>query len=238
MCPTGATYKDANGIVRLDRDVCINCGYCVTACPYAARHFDSGAGAVQKCDLCAHRLADGRPTACVEVCPTGARLVGDLDKQDSPVARSAASAQASVFKPELGQQPKLFYLAKSGEMTALAMNALPERGAVPLMVDVWRRVARPVGVLGMPLSAAAVLLALPVAWRNARMHGKTAPSSAPAAAQPAQAKPGTVSPAPKQASPNLAPSAAQTPSRRKSPAKAPAAATKPAAKKEGADVRH
>src|SRR5512136_1156743 len=33
LCPTGATYKDANGVVRLDRDVCINCGYCVTACP-------------------------------------------------------------------------------------------------------------------------------------------------------------------------------------------------------------
>lgn len=181
LCPTGATYKDANGIVRLDRDVCINCGYCATACPYAARHYDSQAGSVQKCDLCAHRLADGRPTACVEVCPTEARQVGDLDAKDSEFAKRASSSDAGVFKPELGQQPKLFYLAKSQEARSLAMNALPERGIVPQLVNLWHNAVRPVSLLGLPVSAAAVLLALPVAWRNARLQER---HSAPAPLKP------------------------------------------------------
>ncbi len=37
VCPTGATIQRADGIVYIDQDKCIGCGYCVVACPYDAR---------------------------------------------------------------------------------------------------------------------------------------------------------------------------------------------------------
>ena len=39
VCPTGASFKRADGIVLVDRHSCIGCRYCVMACPYQARSF-------------------------------------------------------------------------------------------------------------------------------------------------------------------------------------------------------
>jgi len=37
VCPTGATYRRADGIVAVDYAQCVGCGYCMLACPYEAR---------------------------------------------------------------------------------------------------------------------------------------------------------------------------------------------------------
>ncbi len=42
VCPVSATFKDKEGIVRINYKDCIGCRYCVTACPYGARTFDFG----------------------------------------------------------------------------------------------------------------------------------------------------------------------------------------------------
>jgi Fe-S-cluster-containing dehydrogenase component len=37
VCPTGATRQRDDGLVTMDYDICIGCGYCAVACPYQAR---------------------------------------------------------------------------------------------------------------------------------------------------------------------------------------------------------
>jgi len=42
VCPVEATWKRPDGVVAIDYDECIGCGYCITACPYNARTRDLG----------------------------------------------------------------------------------------------------------------------------------------------------------------------------------------------------
>lgn len=40
VCPTGASYRDENGIVQVDKSRCIGCDYCVAACPFHVRYLN------------------------------------------------------------------------------------------------------------------------------------------------------------------------------------------------------
>lgn len=42
VCPVGATFKRADGVIAIDYNQCIGCRYCIVACPYGARTFDAG----------------------------------------------------------------------------------------------------------------------------------------------------------------------------------------------------
>ena len=45
VCVSRATYKDPQtGLVLVDQDACIGCGFCVDACPYGARYLDKQRG--------------------------------------------------------------------------------------------------------------------------------------------------------------------------------------------------
>ncbi len=68
-CPVGAISKrPEDGVVLIDQDKCIGCRYCVWSCPYGAPKFNFTSGKVEKCTLCAHRLAEGLEPACVTAC--------------------------------------------------------------------------------------------------------------------------------------------------------------------------
>ncbi|MET1128502.1 MAG: 4Fe-4S dicluster domain-containing protein [Thermoproteota archaeon] len=110
VCPVGATFKRDDGVVVIDYDKCIGCGYCVPACPYGARYLNTEVGKADKCDYCLHRLSEGLLPACVENCPTGARIFGDLNHPDSPVRRILSEEKVSVLKPETGNDPQVFYV--------------------------------------------------------------------------------------------------------------------------------
>ncbi|WP_409366364.1 4Fe-4S dicluster domain-containing protein [Metallosphaera sp. D4-4] len=95
-CPAVAISKNEMGIVTIDSNKCIGCGYCQWACPYEALHFSKD-GTMGKCHLCIDRLGKGMPY-CVESCPTGALTFGWLDRPDGEVNYLAP---ASITRPRL-----------------------------------------------------------------------------------------------------------------------------------------
>ena len=130
-CPAGATWKEADGIVVIDYDWCIGCRYCMTACPYSARHFNwtqpqippgevnphtnylgnrpRPKGVVEKCHFCTQRTRHGRQPACMEACPTGARVFGNLLDPHSEIRYVLEHKTVFRLKEELGTQPKFWY---------------------------------------------------------------------------------------------------------------------------------
>lgn len=67
-------------------------------------------GIVEKCILCAHRLANNEPTACVAACPAGARTVGDLDDPNSDAAKLLKQYKSFRLKVEEGTEPNVHYI--------------------------------------------------------------------------------------------------------------------------------
>jgi len=116
VCPVGATYATADGVVLVDRKWCIGCGYCVMGCPYGVRFFHPVHLVAEKCNFCYHRLKQGMKTACVDACPFGARLVGNLLDPSDPVAKIIATERVGVLKEEYGTKPQVFYRNLSMEV--------------------------------------------------------------------------------------------------------------------------
>ena len=123
-----ATYQRPDGLVLVDQERCVGCGWCVEDCPYGARFLDWSKTAggdpaeydlsiadphpVDKCTLCVHRLQSGVVPACVETCPADARMVGNLNDPSSAInaAIAAAGDNVSVPKESAGTEPAVFYI--------------------------------------------------------------------------------------------------------------------------------
>jgi tetrathionate reductase subunit B len=110
VCPTGASYRRADGSVTINDSECVGCRYCMIACPYDARFFREDRGVVEKCDMCMKRVDRGEVPACVETCPSKVRTFGDVNDPTSKVAQLLASRQYRVKKSEAGTGPQLYYL--------------------------------------------------------------------------------------------------------------------------------
>jgi Fe-S-cluster-containing dehydrogenase component len=77
-CMLGAFKKREYGIVTYDVTYCVGCRYCEVACPFNVPKFEwsKAAPKMVKCELCNHRLAQGKQPACSEVCPRKAVIFG------------------------------------------------------------------------------------------------------------------------------------------------------------------
>ena len=127
VCPTGASFKRADGIVLVDKHICIGCRYCMMACPYKARSFvheelhdqkpyaPRGKGTVESCTLCVQRIDEGkgRTTACAEACAAAgheAILFGDLNDPRSDIARAVARHGGARLRADLELNTGVRYL--------------------------------------------------------------------------------------------------------------------------------
>jgi len=127
VCPTGASFKRADGIVLVNKHTCIGCRYCMMACPYKARSFihenlhdqlpvaPRGKGTVESCTLCVHRIdRDGvnAVPACAEAVNSASRkpiLFGDLNNPKSDISKRLAELGGTKLRADLGLNPGIRY---------------------------------------------------------------------------------------------------------------------------------
>jgi len=66
-CPApGAIVQYENGIVDVNPEQCIGCGYCETGCPFDVPRFHAKTGKMAKCTLCVDRVSVGLEPACIK----------------------------------------------------------------------------------------------------------------------------------------------------------------------------
>ena len=116
VCPVGATFKTDDGVILVDEKRCIGCRYCIQACPYGARYLHPETQTADKCTFCYHRISKNLLPACVEVCPTQARIFGDIRSGASPLTRFRRMNKIHVLKAHLNTEPKVIYSDLDGEV--------------------------------------------------------------------------------------------------------------------------
>ena len=144
VCPVGATYKRADGIVLIDNQRCIGCKFCMTGCPYSARVFNwkdpevtvpeghvydpetnipAVEGTVGKCVFCADKLRKNELPRCVTACPMGVIYFGDI--LEDTVTNGIETERFSKlmldragyrYREELGTLPSVYYLPPTQRM--------------------------------------------------------------------------------------------------------------------------
>jgi Fe-S-cluster-containing dehydrogenase component len=131
VCPVQATWREEDGLVVVDYDWCVGCRYCMAACPYDGRRFNWSKpevpqeevnknqhylgnrlrkkGVVEKCTFCIQKSRAGENPACVEACPTGARIFGNLLDPESTIRWVLENKKVFRLKEDLGTEPKFWY---------------------------------------------------------------------------------------------------------------------------------
>nr|VFJ91214.1 MAG: prokaryotic molybdopterin-containing oxidoreductase family, iron-sulfur binding subunit [Candidatus Kentron sp. LFY] len=127
VCPTGASFQRVDGVVLVDKHICIGCRYCMMACPYKARsfvhdpisnqksHAPRGKGTVEACTLCVHRVGNGTPNqvpACVDACLSkgnGAMVFGDMEDPSSQISRELKRYASVELRGDMRLEPSVRY---------------------------------------------------------------------------------------------------------------------------------
>lgn len=116
-CLTKALLKTEEGPVVWRASKCMGCRYCMISCPFDMPkcEYDSPVPRIQKCDMCASRLARGELPACVENCPAEALTFGRrselLDEARRRIAESPEVYEHHVYGEREAGGTSWLYLA-------------------------------------------------------------------------------------------------------------------------------
>jgi formate dehydrogenase iron-sulfur subunit len=145
-CPVGAWTKREDGPVVYDSSRCIGCRYCMNACPFGVPHFDWNAGVldqplISKCSLCAHRLDEGEPPACVQTCPTEALRFGSRDEMLAEAKRRIVDHPGKYVEHVYGEHENggtSYLIISHVAFERLGLPAVPSEPVTELSETVMR----------------------------------------------------------------------------------------------------
>ena len=146
-CPSGATFQDAGGIVRVE------------ACPYEARFISPRTRKVDKCDFCRQRIERGEEPACVATCTAHAKYFGDLEDRGGEVHRMVFHEGARRMETKtVAVGPNVFYLGRPDHLDLVQTSFPPRPPRLLTAGEAWKRLLRPlvIGVVGATFLGQAV----------------------------------------------------------------------------------
>ncbi|MBW2030062.1 MAG: oxidoreductase [Deltaproteobacteria bacterium] len=107
----GAVFRRPDGIVIIDPAKSKGLKTLSDSCPYGAIYWNEEKNLPQKCTFCAHLLDLGwKEPRCVEACPTGALIFGDLEDPESGISQRWPSGELEDLHPEFGARPLVRYV--------------------------------------------------------------------------------------------------------------------------------
>lgn len=154
VCVSGATYKDPiTGLVEVDQEACIGCGYCVEACPYKVRYLNEKRGVVDKCNACAQRIAVNQPPACVSTCLGNSRMFGDLNDPNSEIIQALKEAKSIqtiniTYRENTNTEPNIFYINGNVQHSSLQ----PQMPTYTFSEEGWKNFLIPAVAVGVGLA--------------------------------------------------------------------------------------
>ncbi len=145
-----AFTKTPYGAVLVDAAKVTNGKEVEKACPFHAVRYDEETKKVAACDLCAHRVSEGKPPACVEACPASALQSGDYDAMVARANQLASSKKLKIYGLKENGGTHVIILTKADP----ALLGYPKVGRTRLRAGLATDVAT------LPLVAGAVCMGL------------------------------------------------------------------------------
>lgn len=105
-----AVYKRNDGIVIIDPVKAAGRKELVNSCPYDLISWNDEKEIPQKCTFCVHRIQNGEIPRCVQACPSGSIIFGDLDDPKSEISKMVKTGSVQVASPEKGTKPNVYYI--------------------------------------------------------------------------------------------------------------------------------
>ncbi len=139
VCPSGALYRTAVDTVACNKDKCVGCHYCISACPFQKPRYDSE-GKISKCHMCSDRTTNGLEPSCAKCCPTNAIRYGD---RDTLIQEAVEEGLVPYGASDLGGTGVVYALSQPP-----SLYGLPEKPEIPLAITLWRDLIRPLGWVG------------------------------------------------------------------------------------------
>lgn len=145
-CPTGATYRNADGYTAFNPGKCIGCNYCVKACPFQACKYRAEDKSISRCIFCPDRTAAGLPTACADHCPTGALYFGEQEEILTEARNRLAAygkdyPNATLYgEDELGGLHYIYVFTDKP-----SAFGFPDKPTIPAGVVGWNSLVKPGG---------------------------------------------------------------------------------------------
>jgi formate dehydrogenase iron-sulfur subunit len=170
-CPVGAIKVTDEGAVVINKDECIGCGYCESACPYDVPKKGSD-WRYYKCTFCVDRIQNGQAPACVDVCPTNVFTFGPA-KEVMEKAKAEQARGRYVYGLDLdryvGGSVRWIYVTSNRKAFAAKKHFEDVR---PRTTEELRQILKPLTIYGGAALAGALTVLGFAAWRRSRVEEK------------------------------------------------------------------